>query len=74
MKMATASAAAAASAAALFACSKCFSRHPFEELSQGQQLCKVSFAISKYFEGQNFSLKFSRKQCNETISKHFGKV
>jgi len=25
----------------LFACSKCFSRHPFEELSQGQQLCKV---------------------------------
>ena len=27
---------------ALFACSKCFTRHPFEELSQGQQLCKVS--------------------------------
>lgn len=26
----------------LFACSKCFSRHPFEELSPGQQLCKVS--------------------------------
>ena len=25
----------------LFACSRCFSRHPFEELSQGQQLCKV---------------------------------
>ncbi|KAJ8870115.1 hypothetical protein PR048_029127 [Dryococelus australis] len=25
---------------ALFACSKCFSRHPFEELSSGQQLCK----------------------------------
>ncbi|KAA0203459.1 hypothetical protein HAZT_HAZT003827, partial [Hyalella azteca] len=25
---------------ALFACSKCFSRHPFDELSQGQQLCK----------------------------------
>lgn len=24
----------------LFACSKCFSRHPFEELSSGQQLCK----------------------------------
>ncbi|KAL1455685.1 hypothetical protein WDU94_009763 [Cyamophila willieti] len=24
----------------LFACSKCFSRHPFEELSAGQQLCK----------------------------------
>ncbi|XP_022651941.1 protein FAM76A-like [Varroa jacobsoni] len=26
---------------ALFACSKCNSRHPFEELSQGQQLCKT---------------------------------
>ncbi|OXU26008.1 hypothetical protein TSAR_009312 [Trichomalopsis sarcophagae] len=24
----------------LFACSRCFSRHPFEELSPGQQLCK----------------------------------
>ncbi|XP_033113317.1 protein FAM76A-like isoform X2 [Anneissia japonica] len=24
----------------LFACTKCNSRHPFEELSQGQQLCK----------------------------------
>lgn len=32
-----------ASAPALFACSKCFSRHPFEDLSPGQQLCKVSF-------------------------------
>lgn len=28
------------SVAALFACSRCFSRHPFEELSPGQQLCK----------------------------------
>uniref|UniRef100_T1IY25 Protein FAM76A n=1 Tax=Strigamia maritima TaxID=126957 RepID=T1IY25_STRMM len=27
-------------ATALFACTKCNSRHPFEELSQGQQLCK----------------------------------
>ncbi len=26
----------------LFACSKCFKRFPFEELSQGDQLCKVS--------------------------------
>ncbi|GBM86817.1 hypothetical protein AVEN_104085-1, partial [Araneus ventricosus] len=26
--------------AALFACTKCNSRHPFEELSQGQQLCQ----------------------------------
>ena len=33
---------------ALFACSKCFTRHPFEELSQGQQLCKVSPRIYMY--------------------------
>lgn len=26
---------------ALSACSRCFSRHPFEDLSPGQQLCKV---------------------------------
>ncbi|XP_046585523.1 protein FAM76B-like [Haliotis rubra] len=26
--------------AALFSCTKCHSRHPFEELSQGEQLCK----------------------------------
>ena len=34
---------------ALFACSKCFTRHPFEELSQGQQLCKVRTIILKIF-------------------------
>lgn len=28
---------------ALFACSRCFSRHPFEDLSPGQQLCKVCY-------------------------------
>ncbi|KAK0084505.1 hypothetical protein PV326_006246, partial [Microctonus aethiopoides] len=35
---------------ALFACSRCFSRHPFEELSPGQQLCKEcrgSFPVVK---------------------------
>lgn len=26
---------------ALFACSKCFKRYPYEDLSSGQQLCKV---------------------------------
>ena len=32
-------------AEALFACTKCNSRHPFDELSQGQQLCKVKFKL-----------------------------
>ena len=36
-------------ASALFACSKCFTRHPFEELSQGQRLCKVRTIILKIF-------------------------
>jgi len=54
--MATASASASV---ALFACSKCFSRHPFEELSQGQQLCKVNYREKKletirgHFQGIN---------------------
>ncbi|KAK2495784.1 hypothetical protein MC885_020093, partial [Smutsia gigantea] len=29
-------------ASALYACTKCTQRYPFEELSQGQQLCKVA--------------------------------
>ncbi|XP_045447144.1 protein FAM76A isoform X1 [Melitaea cinxia] len=39
-----------ASSTALFACSRCFSRHPFEELSPGEQLCKEcrgSFPVVK---------------------------
>ncbi|CAH0725329.1 unnamed protein product, partial [Brenthis ino] len=38
------------SSTALFACSRCFSRHPFEELSPGEQLCKEcrgSFPVVK---------------------------
>lgn len=30
---------------ALYACTKCNQRYPFEELSQGQQLCKVSDCV-----------------------------
>lgn len=40
---------------ALFACSRCFSRHPFEELSPGQQLCKVLLWILIFFL-EKFSL------------------
>ncbi|XP_069358129.1 protein FAM76A isoform X4 [Maniola hyperantus] len=39
-----------AASTALFACSRCFSRHPFEELSPGEQLCKEcrgSFPVVK---------------------------
>lgn len=30
---------------ALYACTKCNQRYPFEELSQGQQLCKVPLCV-----------------------------
>lgn len=33
---------------ALYACTKCNQRYPFEELSQGQQLCKVCWGGEVY--------------------------
>lgn len=40
----------------LFACSKCFSRHPFEELSTGQQLCKVKIFLFRFAGGEFFEI------------------
>jgi len=34
---------------ALYACTKCNQRFPFEELSQGQQLCKVRVHMHTLF-------------------------
>lgn len=47
----------------LFACSRCYSRHPFEELSSGQQLCKVRFYLHHHFNYDSltfFNLPFNR--------------
>ncbi|KAL7639877.1 UNVERIFIED_CONTAM: hypothetical protein RMT77_009290 [Armadillidium vulgare] len=67
---------------ALFACSKCFSRHPFEELSQGQQLCKEcrgSFPIvkctycrSEFQQESKSSTVTVCKKC-ESMVKQYGK-
>ncbi|XP_050697638.1 protein FAM76A-like isoform X3 [Eriocheir sinensis] len=67
---------------ALFACSRCFSRHPFEELSQGQQLCKEcrgSFPIvkctycrSEFQQESKSSTVTICKKC-ETMVKQHGK-
>lgn len=46
----------------LFACSKCFSRHPFEELSHGQQLCKVRSAKRSLHVKGNKGLRRSTKK------------
>ena len=40
----------------LYACSKCFARFPFEELSQGQQLCKVKVAKMICFAVAHFKI------------------
>uniref|UniRef100_A0A8C8SXK8 Protein FAM76B n=1 Tax=Pelusios castaneus TaxID=367368 RepID=A0A8C8SXK8_9SAUR len=42
--------AAVAAAPALYACTKCTQRYPFEELSQGQQLCKVRVLLVTFCE------------------------
>ncbi|XP_055912612.1 protein FAM76A [Eupeodes corollae] len=64
----------------LFACSKCFSRHPFEELSSGQQLCKncrtssTSVAKCTYCrsEHQPTSKSSVCKKCEQSL-KQYGK-
>ncbi|XP_055374444.1 protein FAM76A [Condylostylus longicornis] len=64
----------------LFACSKCFSRHPFEELSAGQQLCKDcrgSYPIVKCTYCRTEFQQISRsstsaicKRCEQNIKQH----
>jgi len=73
MKMATA-------APALFACSKCFSRHPFEELSQGQQLCKdcrgsfpvvkCTYCRSEFQQESKSSTSSICKKCEQNVQKY----
>lgn len=65
---------------ALFACSRCFSRHPFEELSQGQQLCKEcrgSFPIvkctycrSEFQQESKSSTVTICKKCESMVKQH----
>ncbi|PSN36529.1 Protein FAM76A [Blattella germanica] len=67
---------------ALFACSRCFSRHPFEELSSGQQLCKecrgafpvvkCTYCRSEFQQTNKGSPSAICKKC-ETNVKQFGK-
>lgn len=48
------------SAKVLFACSKCFSRHPYEELSSGQQLCKVNIIKMRNSENERQTQKMQQ--------------
>ncbi|XP_049793484.1 protein FAM76A isoform X1 [Schistocerca nitens] len=67
---------------ALFACSKCFSRHPFEELSVGQQLCKecrgafpvvkCTYCRSEFQQISKGSPSAICKKCEQNV-KQFGK-
>lgn len=64
----------------LFACSKCFSRHPFEELSQGQQLCKecrgsfpvvkCTYCRSEFQQESKSSTSSICKRCEQNVQKY----
>merc|ERR1711953_1594876 len=64
----------------LFACSKCFSRHPFEELSQGQQLCKecrgsfpvvkCTYCRSEFQQESKSSTSSICKKCELNVQKY----
>lgn len=55
--VATAAGAGSGSAPALYACTKCNQRYPFEELSQGQQLCKVPLPRAEAAVGREGGLR-----------------
>ncbi|XP_043220469.1 protein FAM76A-like isoform X1 [Amphibalanus amphitrite] len=64
----------------LFACSRCFSRHPFEELSQGQQLCKecrgsfpvvkCTYCRSEFQQESKGSTSTICKKCEQMVKAH----
>lgn len=66
----------------LFACSKCFSKHPFEELSSGQQLCKdcrgsfpivkCTYCRSEFQQTNKLSTSTICNKCEHNV-KQFGK-
>ncbi|KAK9512616.1 hypothetical protein O3M35_001002 [Rhynocoris fuscipes] len=67
---------------ALFACSKCFTKHPFEELSSGQQLCKdcrgafpfvkCTYCRSEFQQTNKVSTSTICTKCENNV-KQFGK-
>ncbi|BES93937.1 Family with sequence similarity 76, member [Nesidiocoris tenuis] len=67
---------------ALFACSKCFTKHPFEELSSGQQLCKdcrgafpvvkCTYCRSEFQQTNKVSTSTICNKCEHNV-KQFGK-
>lgn len=69
-------------ATALFACTKCNSRHPFEELSQGQQLCKecrgaypivkCTYCRTEFQQESKGNTSTICKKCEQNV-KSFGK-
>ncbi|XP_060517865.1 protein FAM76A [Cylas formicarius] len=70
------------SAPLLFACSRCFTRHPFEELSAGQQLCKecrgtfpvvkCTYCRSEFQQTSKGSTSAICKKCEQNV-KAYGK-
>jgi len=66
----------------MFACSRCYGRHPFEELSSGQQLCKdcrgsfpvvkCTYCRSEFQQSSKGSTSTICKKCEQNV-KQFGK-
>lgn len=64
----------------LYACSKCFTRHPFEELSQGQQLCKkcrgdfpvvkCTYCRSEFQQESKSKTSSICKRCEQCVSQY----
>ncbi|RWS28766.1 protein FAM76A-like protein [Leptotrombidium deliense] len=72
----------ASASVALFACTLCNSRHPFEELSQGQQLCKncrgafqivkCTYCRTEFQQESKSNLNTICKKCEQNV-KLYGK-
>ncbi|XP_072391410.1 protein FAM76A [Diabrotica undecimpunctata] len=71
-----------AAAVVLFACSRCFARHPFEDLSPGQQLCKecrgafpvvkCTYCRSEFQQTSKGNTSTICKKCEQNV-KSYGK-
>uniref|UniRef100_A0A1A9W8F3 Protein FAM76A n=1 Tax=Glossina brevipalpis TaxID=37001 RepID=A0A1A9W8F3_9MUSC len=53
----------------LFACSKCFSRHPFEELSSGTQLCKNCYSSTSIVKCTYCRSEFQPNMKSQSVCK-----
>ena len=81
--MASSSSSTAPNVPALFACTRCNGRYPFEELSHSQQLCKdcrgsmrsvkCTYCRTEFQQESKSSIQTICKKCQRNV-KQFGRV